>query len=218
MKRTIKAALLLSALAVLPRYAAPQAKPGADGGAPFVAEFLSALPLSAGVPYVLAEGEVDRLFGLAARKTLNVFELLDGAYRYLEPRGLRVVLSGAALRRAAKDYDVGGERIEALLPFEKTERVELGAGMKAGEEAMDVYLSAPHERYIEIGTALMERRFGFKRLAPNLFDEAYGVRVKRFPVNTELDKLELYAPVKGAIYVKALSRPKRWNLNPVSFR
>jgi len=52
-------------------------------------------------------------------------------------------------------------------------------------------------------------------MEPRLFAEAYGVQVKRFPVSTELQKLELYAPAKGAIYVKALNRPKRWNLNIV---
>lgn len=211
-------ALIIAALAVFPLPAASGPKPGANGGAPLIAEFLSALPLKSGYTYVLEESEVAGLFDLAARNALNVFEVLDGAYRYLEPRGFRVTLKGTALRKMTEKFDVGGERIEALLPFEKTERVELGAKTKAGEEAMDVYLNAPHERYIEIGTAIMEMRFGFKSLAPNIFDEAYGIRVKRFPFNTELSKLELYAPVKGAIYVKALSRPKRWNLDHIDYK
>ena len=77
------------------------------------------------------------------------------------------------------------------------------------------FLIRPTEKYIEIGTAVYAPRFGFRKLSPLLFDQAYGITVKKLVINTTLEKLALFEPGKGAIYVKALSRPKRWNLNVV---
>jgi hypothetical protein len=90
--------------------------------------------------------------------------------------------------------------------------LEIGAVQKAGQKAMDVQLSAGREEYIEIGTAVYEPRFGFSTLSPLQFGGAYGVRVKRFFLSSDLDRLELYEPGKGAIWVKGLGRPKKWNL------
>ncbi len=190
-------------------------KLGADAASPKIAAELAALRLSAGATHTLTEPETRSFIALAAKLSINVFELIDGAYRYAASAGVRFVLSGDALRAAAASFDLGGERIEALLPIDKTSRLEFGAVLAPGQEAMDVYLNGPHSRFIELGTAVMDSRFGFKRLEPLLFSEAYGVKVRRFPISTELEKLELYEPAKGAIYVKALSRPKRWNLRVV---
>jgi hypothetical protein len=188
---------------------------GADAASPTIAAALAKLSPTRGAVYVLSEGETRSFIALAAELSINVFELLDGAYRYAASAGIRFVLSGDSLRAAATSFDMGGDRIEALLPIEKTERLEFGAILSPGEEAMDVYLTAPHAEFIEIGTAIMNSRFGFKRLEPKKFADAYGVKVKRFPIYTELDRLELYEPAKGAIYVKAFGRPKRWNLRVV---
>lgn len=193
-----------------------QAKPGADVGAPVVAQFLASIRLEPGAARTLTEKETAELIALAAELRLNVFELLDGAYRYASRIGGRIVLPGNELRKAAAAFDMGGPRVRALLPIDKTERIEVGAVLASGQNAMDVYLKDKHSEFIELGTAVMESRFGFRRIAPKLFSEAYGVKVQRFPVSTELQKLELYAPAKGAIYVKALNRPKRWNLNIVT--
>lgn len=192
-----------------------QDRPGADAVAPRVAEHLSRLPFSRTASYVLTAAETESLFGLAAAAGINVFELLDCSYRYLAPRGFRAVLRGENLMRAALVYDFGGKRVAALLPTEKTDRIEIGAPLAAGERAMDVYLTANHSEHIEIGTAVMERRFGFARLEPLDFLDSYGIRVQRFPVSTELSRLELYEPIKIAIHVKALGRPKRWKIDAV---
>lgn len=190
-------------------------KRGADAAAPFIAAELSAMGLKSGDAHTLSEGETRSFIALAAKLSINVFELIDGAYRYASSANIRFILLGDSLRIVAASFDLGGERVEALLPIEKTSRLEFGAILAIGQEAMDVYLNGPHSEFIELGTAVMDSRFGFKRLSPRLFSDAYGVKVRRFPISTELDKLELYAPAKGAIYVKALNRPKRWNLNVV---
>lgn len=192
-----------------------QERPGADAVAPLVAAHLASLPFSRGFLYELSESETKALFESAARFKVNVFELLDCAYRYLEPLGFRAVLRGEHLRSAAAVYDFGGARVAALLPVAKTERIEIGTRNRAEDGAMDVYLTEDHSEYIEIGTAVMERRFGFRSIEPLSFLDAYGIAVKRFPISTELVRLDLYEPLKIAIFVKALVKPKRWRIDAV---
>lgn len=192
-----------------------QTRIGADAGYPRVAALLETFPFAEAKQRVLTPEETTALLTLAGEIALNVFELLDDAYRWAAPRGIRLVLDGASLRASAANFNMGGARIDALLPIEKTDRIEIGAVRTPGQEAMDVYLAREHAEYIELGTAVMAPRFGFRSLSPNLFDQAFGIEVKRFPFSTTLEKLELYSPGKGAIYVKALDRPKRWNLNVI---
>jgi len=188
------------------------AKLGADKAAPFVADALGVLPFEKADTYILDGAQTAKLFALAAELQINVFELIDASYRYLAPRGLRMSLLGTTLRTVESRFDFGRERVRSLLPIDTMISLEVGAVQKAGQKAMDVRLSAGREEYIEIGTAVYETRFGFSRLSPLLFDGAYGVKVKRFLFATDLDKLELYEPGKGAIWVKGLGRPKKWNL------
>ncbi len=212
MKRTAVASLALF-LSFVPAIA--QGRPGSDGAAAAVAAHLAALPFSKEGPYTLTKSQTSALLGLAADLKINVFELLDCSYRYLAPNGFRAILGGNELRSASANFDMGGDRVDALLPIAKTERIEIGYATKSGEQAMDVYLAEKHSDFIELGTAVMDARFGFKRIGPSNFEEAYGIKVQRFPISTELERLELYEPVKVAIYVKALSRPKRWRINQI---
>jgi len=192
--------------------------PGAAAAYPAVQRYLEELPFTASAAYDLTTVEIEQLVGIAADSFINIFELLDCAYRYLGPRSFRARLSGDALRDAERNYDYGDDRIKALIPIEKIAFVEVGAPVVSSRNAMDIRLFRAHSQYIELGTAVMEPSFGFRRMSDGLFEEAYGVAVKRFPFSTELQKLELYAPAKGAIYVKALSRPKRWNLKIIKRR
>jgi len=188
------------------------AKMGADKASPFIATALGALPFEKSNTYTLDGPETEKLFALAAELQINVFELIDASYRYLAPRGFRMNLSGATLRSVESRFDFGRERVRSLLPIDTMISLEVGAVQKAGQKAMDVRLSASREEYIEIGTAVYETRFGFSVLSPLQFNGAFGVKVKRFPFTTDLDRLELYEPGKGAIWVKGLGRPKKWNL------
>ncbi|MDR1747985.1 MAG: hypothetical protein LBR47_02880 [Spirochaetaceae bacterium] len=195
---------------------------GADYAAPYVASFLEALSLPAGESYAFTYQDTEQMLGLSADTGINIFELIDCMYRYLAPRRMRISISGEALRSLQSEFDLGGERVLAILSVEKLRYLELGAVLSSsqsdlrGQNALDVYLDSPCSKYIEIGTASYEARFGFKTITPLLLADAYGVTVKRLFVTTPLTKLELYAPGKGAIYVKALSRPKKWNLDIIS--
>ena len=189
---------------------------GADAGYPYVAEFLENLPIKSDEIYECTADDLREVLSLAATIHINVFEVIDCFYRWCEPKMMRIAIIGDDLREADNDFNLGGERILAILALENLVRIETGAVLEAGQQALDMYLSAPYEKYIEIGTVHYEERAGFNKMSPNLFDEAFGITVKKFFITTPLVRLELFSPGKGAIYVKAVSRPKRWNLDVVT--
>lgn len=190
---------------------------GANLAAPKVFAFLDTIPLVPNGTYTLSDAEMDKFLGLASDIHINVFEMIDCAFRYLTPRSERIVIEGSSLRKLQGKYDLGGERVLAILSIEKVRYLETGARLKAGQEDLDIYLQSPVETFIEIGTASYETRYGFRTLKPLLFDGAYGIMVKKMILSTPLEKLELFAPGKGAIYVKGLSRPKKWNLDVITY-
>lgn len=205
---------ILAFLAFAPLGASAQ-RLGADLAAPSVSAFLKTLPLKTGQMYVFSAQDTERFIDLAAQIHINVFEALDCTFRYIKPLNVRVTVMGADLRKLQSRYDLGGERVLAILSVDKLRHLETGANLSPSQFDLDIFLDSPTEKYIEIGTAVYAPRFGFRKLSPLLFDQAYGITVKKLVINTTLEKLALFEPGKGAIYVKALSRPKRWNLNVV---
>jgi hypothetical protein len=193
-------------------------KAGANGAAADVARLLSSFVLSATGTTRLDDRRTEAMLELASRLRINIYELLDASYRYLAPRDMRIAIMGDSLRKAEARFDFGRERVRSLLPVDVLDKVELGAVRSPDERAMDVYLSQSREEFIEIGTAVYDTRFGFGELSPLRFAASYGVKVKRFPFSSVLERLELYEPGKGAIYVKGLPKPKKWNLWIVTVR
>jgi len=189
---------------------------GADNAYPKIAEYLGTLPLRSGVMYTLADAEVEALISLSAQQGINVFELIDCASRYSRTLGARVALTGASLRAVETRYNLGDERVLSILPVEKLLRLETGTNVEDGQKDVDIYLDSEYETFIEIGNAHYNTRFGFSKLSPLLFDGCYGVQVSRFLFSAPLLKLELYAPAKGAIYVRGMTRPKGWNLQVIT--
>ena len=189
---------------------------GANLAAPRVADFMKTLPLKSSQLYVLNAEDTERIIDLAAEIHINVFELIDCTYRYIKPRNIRISISGPILRKLQSKYDLGGERVLAILSVDKLRYLETGAILVSGQKDLDIYLDSPVETFIEIGTARYSTRFGFGKLSPLLFDDAYGIMVQKLFVKTPLESLELFAPGKGAIHVKAISRPKKWNLDVIT--
>lgn len=212
MKRTIMAVLLFSASLAC----RAQSRLGADHAAPAVSAFLDAIPAASGGAYQLTETQTETLLGLAASNRINVFELLDCIYRNVSARKGRIAITGAALRKLESRYDLGGERILSILPVGKLDRLETGAALDSDDRALDIYLVSPHESRMDIGTAYYRTRFGFASISPLVFSAAYGITVKKLVFSAPLEKLELYEPGKGAIYVAGMSKPKRWNLDVVT--
>ncbi len=191
---------------------------GADHAEPGVAEFLSRMNLTSGKNYYCTETDALNLIGLAEQEKINVFELIDTMYRYAAPRNIRFTIQGEHIRKTQEKYDLGGERILAILAIDTLRYIEFGAKLEKGQKAMDAYLEEPRETYIEIGTAFYEAQFGFETISPLLFDNAYGIVVKKFFFKAPLVKVELFSPGKGAIHVKNMFRPKRWNLDVVTLK
>jgi hypothetical protein len=212
MKRTIIATLCI----MLSFTCQAQSRLGADHAAPAVAAFLDAIPAMSGKAYQLSESQTDSLLSLAVTNKINVFELLDCIYRNVSARHGRVTINGAALRKLESRYDLGGERILAILPVDKLDYLETGALLDSDDRPLDIYLVSPHESRLDIGTAYYRTRFGFASVSPLEFSSAYGITVKKLVFSAPLEKLELYEPGKGAIYVGGMSKPKRWNLDVVT--
>lgn len=193
-------------------------KRGADSAYPAINDFMSALSLSPGAVHSMDDSAVEGLISVSASQGINVFELMDCVNRYAQGAGLRILIQGDSLRSLEGRFNLGDERVLSILPVDKVVKIEIGSRLSAGQKDVDIWLDSEYESYIEIGKARYETRFGFERLTPLLFDGCYGVQVSRFFITTPLEKLELYAPAKGAIYVKGLSKPKRWNLSIISAR
>lgn len=206
---------LLTTLVTSTVFASPW-RLGADHAEPAVAYFLENLKLPSKGMYICSEEDVLNLIDLAEQEKINVFELIDCIYRYVAPRGTRITIFGKDLRKTQENFDLGGERILAILGIDTIRYIEVGAVLEKGQKAMDVFLEGSRETYIEIGTAVYEKRFGFETLSPLLFDDAYGITVKKLFFKAPLTKLELFSPGKGAIHVKNMFRPKRWNLDVVT--
>lgn len=210
-----KPAILLIAFSLCVSPLLAQAKSGADSAAPEVARFLDGLSLSSASTYRLSETETGALLEIAARRKLNVFELLDCVYRNVSARNGRISLSGAYLRNLESRFKLGDERIMSIFPVSILDYLETGTPKDGDDAALDIFLTKEHEDYVEIGTAHYQKKFGFAKIGPLEFSSAYGVVVKKLFLTMPLVKLELYAPGKGAIYVSGIARPKRWNLEYV---
>ena len=186
---------------------------GANRAEPFVAEYFKKLPLESNQTYILTQQDSLNLVSLGENLGINVFELLDCVYRFSQKYNNRIVLLGNDLQFAKKSFNLGGDRVEALLPIDKLIRIECGATFDKNQRALDIYLIDSYQDYIEIGTAVYEKRFGFAQLEPNLFSKPYGIQVKRMIFTSNLDKIVMYEPAKAAIYVKGIIKPKRWVLD-----
>jgi hypothetical protein len=190
----------------------------ADAFAPRVASFLEGLHAAPGETRGLDVPETLALIGVGAKQGMNAFELFDAVHRWAVSAGVRFRLEAAGLREAARVYDIGRERVRSLLPLDLMTGLEVGAALSPGQAALSATLAAPYSEYVEIGTIKLAESFGFAALEPDRYLKPYGISVSRFPVSASLNRLELYAPHKGAIYVNGLPRPKRWNLWPITKR
>lgn len=185
---------------------------GSDNAAPFIKEVLESFPIQNNEIYILTDSDTEKLISKAADIEINIFELLDCAYRYLSENKFRIEIKGTSLQKLMEDFDFGRDRIPALLPIAHIERMQTGAVFEENQHALDMYLTNPYEKYIEIGLAMYKTKFGFGKIEPNLFSQSFGMQVKKFGIKKSIEKIHLYENGKGAIYAKGFIRPKRWNL------
>jgi hypothetical protein len=210
-------AILVFAFGGRPSFAEPLSS-SADAFAPRVASFLQTLRARPGEMRGLDARETVDLMGVAAKHGMNAFELLDAVNRWASSAGVRIRIEAEGLHEAARAYDIGRERVRSLLPLDLMTSLEVGAVLSPGQAPIAATLEAPYSEYVEIGTIKLSRSFGFSALEPDRYLKPYGISVARFPVSASLNRLELYAPHKGAIYVNGVPKPKRWNLWPIRKR
>jgi hypothetical protein len=189
---------------------------GANKAVPTVFAYFDSLHIAPSTQYTLSDSDLERLFGIAADIHINVFEIIDCANRYSKPKGIRIQILGQTLRKMQSLFDLGGDRVLAIIAVNKLLKLETGARQTDDQKDLDIYIDSLTETDFEIGTAMYQQRYGFATVSPLLFSGAYGVMVRKMVFSTPLEKLELFAPGKGAIYVKGLTRPKRWNLDVIT--
>jgi len=210
------AAALLAGGLLAPALAAEDLS--SDAFAVKVAAFLGGLDARSGTTRSLGREESIALVGIGAKYGMNVFELFDAVYRWASAARVRLRFGADSLHEVARVFDIGRERVRALLPLDQMTSLEVGVALASGQPALSATLPAPYSEYVELGTIKLSEAFGFGALEPNRYLKPYGISVVRFPVAAPLDRLELYAPRKGAIYVAGAPRPKRWNLWPITKR
>jgi hypothetical protein len=191
-------------------------KMGADYAAPAVASFLEGLALPEGELYAFTLEDTEKALGVSADNGICVFELVDCMYRYLAPRNMRVSISGDYIRNLHSKFYLGEAWTRALIRLDDILRLDTGAILSEDQNALDMFLPEPSSKYIEIGNGFYEAKFGFKTLTPNLFADAYGLTVRWFVVKTPVLRMEMYGPNLGAIYVKAINRPKKWEFGLIT--
>ncbi len=191
-------------------------KIGADQALPKIEKALKTIKIPKNTLYLCSDSDVKLIIDTAARLDINVFELIDCVYRYLAKNKMRVEIKGSSLKNLMKSYDYGGELVLSLIPIPLIEKIDLGHKQESKQKAVQIFINRNYEKYIEIGTALYEKEFGFNKLTPNLFAEPYGMKVKKFGIKLKVNKIDLYKPGKIAISAKGFYKAKSWNLNSIS--
>ena len=127
-----------------------QKRLGANHAMPGVESFMKGIPLKGGETYSFTAGETRELIALAEREKINAFELIDCVFRYITPRGMRVTIRGADLRSLQSEYDLGGDRVLAILSVDTLRYLETGARLAGDQKDLDIYIEGVREAYIEI--------------------------------------------------------------------
>ena len=148
----------------------------------------------------------------------TIFELLNDSALYLKDRGIRIHLNGDDLRLLNRRFELGGTRVNTLLPVEKISHIEIGAVLRKDEPAMEVILFEEHSDFLELGDFFLSKRFGFQDLDAAWYRGGFGITVKSLFMSLELEQLNLYDERKIAIWVHGIPRPKRWRIDPIKER
>lgn len=188
---------------------------GAEAAFPEIKKALTIFNFSQNEIYEVKDAELELLLRKSAELEINLFELLNASYRYLNANNFRVKIQGASLRGLANKFCIAEGTMAKLLPIEKIDFLETGAVFGNKQNALDIFLTSEHSADLEIGTGFYKKHFGFKKINSLIFSDCFGLKVKSkiLAMTMQANKLELYQNGKGAFYVKGFFKPKRWNLS-----
>ena len=172
---------------------------------------------------VVAQTDVVKLLEWSAAHSANVFDLMDEAGLYLSNQGVRLTVWGNDLRAAvAGHFKLGDARVDALFPLSSLISLTLGA-RNGHEGEVEVFLTAPHSGFLELGDFALSQHYGFKSLGPKSLTGAFGVRVKEGWLTFDLDQVDRVPDPTGhgspnfiAIHLKFFPRPKQWLIEPIT--
>jgi hypothetical protein len=178
-------------------------------------------PLPSGKTVTLTTAQISQLFSLAAEKNWNVFDLLDEACLYLKANEKRVHIDGTDMRTVARGFNLGGRRVDTLLPLPLLE--SLSAGARLGSKAdIEIKLIRPFSAFLELGDFDLEPVYGFRTVGEKELGEAFGVTVKNGIFHWTLQKVARVPDPTGkgspnfiAIHLDNFFRPKRWKIEPI---
>lgn len=186
-------------------------------------ELIDILPDAAEPIIEIGPDRLFRLLDYGVERELMIFEVLNAATLHLANLRLQARISGDSLRKAELRYDLGGERVRALLPISIVKEARLGENPETGTAFLEISLVESHISNLtnekvgllnEMDIRLSES-YGFALVTPELFTEGYGGSVKRRLFGARLDSIEIYATGRIAIRVRGFSRPKRWRITRI---
>ena len=186
---------------------------GADEAYPILEDIFKTFTLEKNTLYTATDQDVEMLIQKASEIQINIMEILDCAYRYLSKNSFRIKILSSSIVRLTQTYRITHDVLAKILPLDKIEYIELGTCFSANQNPLDIYLFESFSSELDLGTAYIEKHFGFKKIKPLLFSEAFGLSVKVWGIKKELTRLELYEPGNGAFYVKRFFIPKRYHLH-----
>ncbi len=182
---------------------------GADKAFPFVKKILKTIPITSDKMYCCTDKDVEKLIETAAEIEINIFELLDCTYRYLSENKMRIEIKGSSLQRLMDTYDYGETRVLLIMPVPLIDKIETGFLLEKNQKPLQVFLTQKYERFVDIGTVFYEKEFGFNRLEPRFFYDAYGMKIKYIGIKVRIKKIHFYGNGLGAIYAKGFFKPKK---------
>ena len=179
-------------------------------------------PLPSGKTSTLSQGQISQLLSLAGQHGWNVFDLLNEADLYLKANEKRVVIDGADMRASAKPFNLGGRRVDTLLPLPLLVSLSAGARL-GGKNDIEIRLARPFSAFLELGDFDLEQEYGFQTVGDKELGEAYGITVRNGLFHWTLQKVARVPDPTGkgspnfiAIHLDNFFRPKRWKIDPIT--
>jgi hypothetical protein len=158
----------------------------------------------------LTTQEFSRFLAYAVEHERNLFEILNLVYPLLVERNQRYRIERSVVLESEETYRLGRSKLRVILPFDMLIAMEIGAKLRADDNAFDVFIEEHYSAdFYGFGMLHEDPHFGFREIAPNYYNDAFGMYAKRMFFTLDVSRLHLYETEKVAIHLKNFFRPKR---------
>lgn len=185
-----------------------------------VENVFESIEIPRGVLYLATDYDVEKLIFVASDLKINLFELFDFSYQYLNKTNRRIKMTGSSLVKLSVKYILADGIMKKLLPLDKIKYIEAGTVLEKEQNPLDVFFTEKYNADFGLGTGFYETHFGFKKIEPLTFSNCFGLSVKPNILNIRLyaSKLYLYEKSYGAFYIRGFFKPKRWYFDPIKIK